>query len=321
MREVHESRTENPSRKPGLDESEIRDRIRKGNIRRKHMKKGMAKRLLGNAKTVLAGCFMICAVVCAAVADVGMSCVFQASQRPDILEVFGGHAEVSLRFSQWGWRALEPCDVKYGCDLRDPRNRAHILHTIREHRPRLVVVEYPCTRWSPLTNLTYRTSQERRRLRKLRQAELPFLELTENIFDIQIQNDDDALGENPLGSYSFHEKPMERILNRPQVHLGVGHGCRYGVKHRKSGLPLKKPTAWFGTSPEIVEELSLRCKNITCPGDHIHGECMGGKDITDYAGRYTPEIARAIHKGFVRLMKRKDPSRVRQLLTCSKAVE
>lgn len=314
VRDFHESRIDSPSVKPVLSESEIRNQIRRGNIRRKHMKKGMGRRLLGNAKQILSGCFMVCAVACAAVAETGSSFLSMASQRPDILEVFGGHAEVSLRFSQWGWRALEPCDIKYGSDLRDPQARAHILRTIREHRPRLVVVEYPCTRWSPLTNLTYRTSQERRRLRKLQQAERPFLDLTENIFDIQIENGDEALGENPLGSYSFNEKPIERICNHPEVHVGVGHGCRYGVRHRRSGLLLKKPTLWFSTSREIIEELSKRCKNMTCPGDHVHGMCMGGKDVTEHAGRYTPEIAKAIHKGFVRTLKRKEPSRIRQVL-------
>ena len=61
--------------------------------------------------------------------------------------------------------------------------------------------------------------------------------------------------------------------------------------------------------PEIVDELGLKCK-----GDHEHDVCLGGKDITQRAGRYTPEIARAIHKGFVKLLKRKEPSRIRVML-------
>ena len=65
--------------------------------------------------------------------------------QPDVLEVFGGSAEVPMQFSKWGWRTMEPCEVIYGCDLREEHNRIRILDHIRHLEPRLVVVSYPCT--------------------------------------------------------------------------------------------------------------------------------------------------------------------------------
>lgn len=98
------------------------------------------------------------------------------------------------------------------------------------------------------------------------------------------------------------------------MYAGVGHGCRYGVKHVRSGKLLLQPTLWFSTSPEICDELARRCKNEECPGHHEHDTCLGGSDITGHAGRYTKEIAVAVNRGFVKLMRRKEPSRIHVLL-------
>ena len=35
----------------------------------------------------------------------------------------------------------------------------------------------------------------------------------------------------------------------------------------------------------------------------------GGKTVTEHAGRYTVDVARAIQKGFIRTLYRKEPSK------------
>ena len=299
-------RGEGPSRRNLLDEHEIRKRIKIGNAQRKHMKKGITRRLLGNVRNMIAG-FAVASCVFGVMMTEAMKRYI--SSRPDIMEVFAGHAEVSHRFACWGWCVSEPYDIIYNGDLRDEGNRKKLLDTIRELRPRLVTIAYPCTVWSPINNLGCQTSQEKRRLRKRQRADLPFLELTEQIFETQLGHGGDALGENPVGSQSFQQPPVQRIINHPEVTSRIGHGCRHNIRHVRSGRLLQKPTVWFSTSPEIVDELGLKCK-----GDHEHDVCLGGRDITQKAGQYTPEIARAIHKGFVKVMKRKDPGRIRVML-------
>lgn len=42
---------------------------------------------------------------------------------------------------------------------------------------------------------------------------------------------------------------------------------------------------------------------------------MGSLEVTSKAGRYTKEIAKAVHRGFVRVLKRKEPGRIRAMLT------
>ena len=305
-------------RHEGLRDSpaQIRAKIRAGNERRRHAKLGTCKRILANCKTL--GVF-VCMLASSQVSS-GVGKIFESmygSDRPDVVEIFGGSAEVSLQFARRGWNVMQPIDLVYGVDLRDSDARENVLQRLRDERPRLAIVEYPCRFWSKLTDVNFRTSQQKRRLAKLRKAEEPFLELCEAVFNEQINRGDDALAENPLCSKSFNVPAMQRVLNHPSVFAGVGHGCRFGVRNVTNGMLLKKPTMWIATSPEICNALSLRCPNRAGHVCHNHGECQGGQVATK-AGRYTPQIAKAIHKGFVETIKRKEPSRLVKLLRAVK---
>ena len=125
---------------------------------------------------------------------------------------------------------------------------------------------------------------------------------------------DSGIGENPLTSASFVTEPMKRVLNHPEVYAAVDHGCRFGVKHPQTGEPMRKATLWFSTSREICDELGKRCKNEETRGHHSHAHCLGGASVTRHAGVYTREIAEAKCKGYVRMLKRKDPGRIRVML-------
>lgn len=295
-----------------LSESEIRDRIAKGQKRRRLAKAGTVKRWIGNCQKILsAACLLTFLAVSA-----GSSFVSQklfGDDRPDVVEIFGGAAEVSFQFSRRGWNVLQPLDLVYGFDLRDPKHREEVRNMLERERPRLAIVEYPCTLWTQLAATNYRSKQEKRRLARRRREDEPFLELCEDVFNIQLAHGSDALAENPLTSLSFKRPPIQRILNHPDVFTGVSHGCRFGVRSSKSGLLLKKPVLWISSSVEICDELSKRCPNTKEHKHHEHGECQGGRVAKD-SGVYTKEIARAIHKGFVRLMMRKDPNRVVRML-------
>ena len=298
-----------PSSEPPkvLEASEVKRRIVLGNKRRAHMKKGVIRRCLGNLRHVMVATCLLTAACMGAAASKASRCV--AMDRPDCLEIFAGHAEVSFQFGQWGWNTMEPIDQIYGTDLSVEENRDKVKSWIRKYRPRLVIISYPCKVWSPIMNLAYNTPQARRRLHARRLRERPFLEFCEDVFSLQLELGGDALGENPLRSASFDEPAIKRILTHPGVYSSVGHGCRYGIVHPISKKPLNKPTVWFSTSQEICDELSLKCQR-----DHEHDECLGGSRITEHAGKYTREIAKAIHRGFVRMLKRKEPGRIRFML-------
>ena len=233
--------------------------------------------------------------------------------RPDCLEVFAGKAVVSDQFSRWGWHTAEPVDLEYGTDLRVEETRTWLLEWTKAHRPRLVIVAYPCRLWSPLTNMQYNTPQAKRRLARLRKQDMPFLNLCEEIFNIQIGHGDDALAENPLTSASFTTEPIKRTLQHPTVYTAVSHGCQFGMKHPKNGKPLLKPTLWFSTSVEICEQLARKCTNGQGNNTHEHAHCLGAA-VTQSAQCYTKEVAQAICRGFMLSLKKKEPSRIRTML-------
>ena len=47
--------------------------------------------------------------------------------RPDVFEVFGGHAEVSSQAWSQGWLTLQPLDITYGTDLRGSEEREDLV--------------------------------------------------------------------------------------------------------------------------------------------------------------------------------------------------
>ena len=147
---------------------EIRGRIIEGQERRRAAKRGVVKRLLGNARALAAS------VLLASSAAIGMAMqsVPQASViRPDLLEVFAGEAQVTRKFSRWGWSAAEPVDLGSCDDLYDADGRRRLLEWVDQCQPRLIVLTYPRKVWLNLNRVQSQSSQESRRIRKLRERD------------------------------------------------------------------------------------------------------------------------------------------------------
>lgn len=65
---------------------------------------------------------------------------------------------------------------------------------------------------------------------------------------------------------------LKEVYNKkPNLFQTVLHGCQVGVVNEKNE-PVKKPWTIYTTSRGMAEAL-----NLTCPGNHVHGECLGGK--------------------------------------------
>ena len=283
---------------PGpLPESEVRKRIRQGQAQRRLAKQGTCRRLLGNCKSLASKIFLTSLVAMTSVGS-AFQAKFYGDVRPDVLELFGEAAEVSLQFARRGWNVMSPIDITYEHhDLGELDVRRRLLERVDHERPRLIIISYPCDLWKKLTATPFRSSQDRRRQMKLRSAQEPFLSLCEELFARQLDRGDDALAEHPLLSQSLPASEVSRVLCRPDVHLGVGYGCQFGGRQR--------PTLWACTSPEMSAALSLQ--NVDAWARH------GGQ-----LSRHTRGLPRAIHTGFVKTLQRKEPSRVRRLLIAVK---
>ena len=271
--------------------SEIRDRILEGRERRRNAKRGVVKRLLGNARALAASVMLASSAALGA----ALQSVPQASVvRPDVLEVFAGEACVTRNFSRWGWSAAEPVNLGSRDDLYDADGRRHLLEWIDRCQPRLIVFACPRRVWSNLSQFPSQSSQETRRVRKLIERDRWVFDFMEEVFDKQIQRGDDALAENPVASGSFRSGPIRKILHHPEVYATVTYSCSEASPTCTSD---RKASLWMSTSVEICEELALRCAVRDAP--------QAPKALGAPA---------AICKGYVKTLRRKDPGSIRRML-------
>ncbi len=94
---------------------------RVGGVRREH-KRHSKSQVMSGLLVAPAAISLYTEALGAFLAHVGNACTTRmyGSKRPDVIEVFGGHSEISMVASRQGWFAMQPFDQKYGTDLRDP---------------------------------------------------------------------------------------------------------------------------------------------------------------------------------------------------------
>lgn len=104
---------------------EIESRI--GQKSRRLPKQGTCKRLFGNCKELAVYACLLTLSVTQGMCDVSgrFAEAMFGSDRPDVVEILGGHAEVSVQFSRRGWNSMQPIDVVNGDDLRDEATRSY----------------------------------------------------------------------------------------------------------------------------------------------------------------------------------------------------
>jgi hypothetical protein len=168
----------------------------------KHVSNGI-KKIMG----ILLLEHLVCSVMATTTDGLGLFRKY-GTNRPDIVEVFGGHGEISMVGAKQGWLCNQIYDINSGIDLSLESERNSLKADLVRLSPRLVIVEFPCTPWSLISNMNYGYSNERKQeLRRIRLRHKPFLELTRDIFEIQIAHGNHALTENPQGSYARKQKP------------------------------------------------------------------------------------------------------------------
>ena len=120
------------------------------------------------------------------------------TSRPDIWEMYGGHAAVSHRAWRQGWLTLQPCDHIYETDLHDPAGRSEVFRVQREMQPRLLLIEFPQSYWINLSRYDYHKNSQRQHLKGLREKQRPFAQLAASLASNQQANGDMYLIEQPL---------------------------------------------------------------------------------------------------------------------------
>ena len=216
--------------------------------------------------------------------------------RFDLIEIFGGTSMVSVRGATlWRLKVLQPVDIRFGIDLRQRRSRRWLLNMLDKANPRLALVEYPCTVWSILqSNVNYKDRPEE--LEQLREADRPFLQLTEKVFESQTKRHGHAVSENPATAASQSQPEILRI--RQRYYETTACLCMFGLTG-KQGKPMQKRVRFVATHPYFVEELDRQC-------DHAHEHEKVEGQNTAASACYPPDLADAICRAFWRVVELED---------------
>ncbi|CAK0864559.1 unnamed protein product, partial [Prorocentrum cordatum] len=187
------------------------------------------------------------------------------SHRVDVMQVFGGEGGIAKAAWKRQMTATEVIDRKYGWDLRTQKDLDATHDLYYASRPKFVSIELPCTHYTNVTHLNFRTPQAKQALRRIWRAERPFLLLARDLFKYQLDSGDMAMIENPV---------------RCDM-------CEYGARHYKTGGLIKHPTKLLVTHKEF-EQLKR-----TCSRKH-HGQTFGDNVAVRKSGVYPAKFCRAV---------------------------
>ena len=165
----------------------------------------------------------------------------------DFLEVFAGTGIVTNLALSFGLSALQPFDLLYGQDLKDP-HAVHQLHqAVDQFKPLLTLIAWPCTSWS-IFNQNMNYSHRMDELEELRESDRPLVELGCDLAEKQMDEDRLFLGENPLRSAIWEEPHVVRLRNRPDVIEVECDAGAYGAE-TVTGEPIVKPHRFITQLP------------------------------------------------------------------------
>ncbi|CAK0836030.1 unnamed protein product [Prorocentrum cordatum] len=140
------------------------------------------------------------------------------SHRVDVMQVFGGEGGITEAAWKRRMTATEVIDRKYGWDLRKQKDLDATYDLHSASRPKFVSIELPCTHYTNITHLKFRTPQARQALRRIWRTERPFLLLARDLFKYQLDSGDMAMIENPATSRLWTQRAILEILADERAH-------------------------------------------------------------------------------------------------------
>ena len=143
--------------------------------------------------------------------------------------------------------------------------RAKILEEIEVKKPRLVLVEFPCSKWSSLSKFNYHRPSKplgREKLKKLREKEKPLVDFTEKVASLQIPRGDDILAENPENSDARELPSIKRLEASGSLSFVIGDQCRHGLVDRPVS-PLESVHGGFLPLQKFWKNLAVSAERTT----------------------------------------------------------
>ena len=182
----------------------------------------------------------------------------------------------AIRCSQWN-----------ACDLATEEGILMIIRQIEGLQPRHVWLSPPCSSFSPLQNLSSRTTQEEEVLRNKRRENLQAISGVVSVFQHCVQTGVHVTWEMPERCQAWRLPLLHRLRERYGLYQAVAKGCRVG--HRKQAESPSMQNGWkiLTTQQRLAQLLDLPCK---CSRDYKHDRCEG-PNLKEHS-MYPKEFAR-----------------------------
>ncbi|CAK0900905.1 unnamed protein product [Prorocentrum cordatum] len=209
------------------------------------------------------------------------------SHRVDVMQVFGGEGGIAEAAWKRQMTATEVIDRKYGWDLRKQKDLDATYDLHYASRPKFVSIELPCTHYTNIRHLNFRTPKAKQALRRIWRAERPFLLLAHDLFKYQLDSGDMAMIENPATSRLWTQRAILELLAEERAHQVRCDMCEYGARHYKTGGLIKHPTKLLVTHKEF-EQLKR-----TCSRKH-HDQTFGDNVAVRKSGVYPAKFCGAV---------------------------
>ena len=183
----------------------------------------------------------------------------------------------------------------YGQELRSPEGQWFTKSLIELCKPDDVFVSFPCKGWGRWSSFNERREPGTRlKILRERLEGRKDLNLLFQIADLQSGGQRHTHAENPQSSLAWSVEGFAKFRG--------AHGfvtfdqCPFGLRHPRSGRPIRKATAIFTTRFGLAEHMSqFRCA-CRIPHDRAEGTFQG-RSVTTWCEDYTERLARALVQG------------------------
>lgn len=214
----------------------------------------------------------------------------------DFVEVCGGQGSVSKAAARMGLTVCTPIELSDSrCyDLRNLRLVQWVVHMLQVGRFKSIMLEPPCTTWSPAAHPAVRSYSNPRGFNMLCQKTLggnitAFRSLL--IAYVARENERPCLLETPFLSKMAWLSVWRFLLRCKSFQEAVCASCAFGSPHLKQFRLLT-----YGLD---AEELTVRCK-----GGHKHLRIEG--KLTKASSVYVPALAEHFARAFYKALRRID---------------
>ena len=214
--------------------------------------------------------------------------------------MFVGQAKPTHFASRYGLCAAEPAELRDGWDLKTPKGQRRWKAQIREQRPLVVVIQYPCRYWSHLTSTNY--SHWPHELEQLRKDEEGMFQLMLWTIREQSRHKRYWILENPQGSALWREYRVSQKLNANNATAVVAESGAFGGTNTR-GDPILKRYQFASNHEWLVEPLA---KRLT-PEERQLCVPLEGRETTA-SQVYPDRLAHAILRGIRRVARSLDPT-------------